>query len=115
MPSRFALALPMALALISPAFAYAHLKMAKPADGETVASPKLISMEFTEKLEPGLSGASVTDANGHDVSSGPATVKDAGMTVAVPSLKPGVYHVSWHAVSVDTHRTEGMYSFTVRP
>ena len=115
MTSRFALVVPMMLSLITPAFAHAHLKTANPADGETVAAPKQISMEFSEKLEPGLSGASVTDAAGHDVSSGAASVKDTGMTVAVPTLKPGIYHVSWHAVSVDTHRTEGTYSFTVRP
>jgi methionine-rich copper-binding protein CopC len=30
-------------------------------------------------------------------------------------LKPGVYTVHWHAVSVDTHRTQGSFQFTVRP
>jgi methionine-rich copper-binding protein CopC len=30
-------------------------------------------------------------------------------------LKPGRYGVSWHAVSVDTHRTEGKYNFVVAP
>jgi copper resistance protein C len=115
MISRIILAAPLALCLVTPAFAHAHLKMANPAEGETVAAPKQISMEFSEKLESGLSGASVTDAAGHEVNSGPASVKDMGVTVPVPALKPGVYHVSWHAVSVDTHRTEGSYSFTVRP
>lgn len=115
MTSRLALALPLALFLITPAFAHAHLKQANPADGETVGAPKQISLEFSEKLEPKFSGASITDAAGHEVNSGPANVKNAGMTIAVPALKPGVYHVSWHAVSVDTHRTEGNYSFTVRP
>jgi methionine-rich copper-binding protein CopC len=30
-------------------------------------------------------------------------------------LKPGRYRVTWHAVSVDTHRTEGKYNFLVVP
>jgi len=30
-------------------------------------------------------------------------------------LKPGTYLVSWHVVSVDTHRTSGTYKFTVTP
>ena len=31
------------------------------------------------------------------------------------TLAPGTYRVAWHAVSVDTPRTEGAYSFTVKP
>jgi methionine-rich copper-binding protein CopC len=30
-------------------------------------------------------------------------------------LGPGVYDVNWHAVSVDTHHTQGSFSFTVQP
>jgi len=29
-------------------------------------------------------------------------------------LSPGRYSVRWHAVSVDTHRTEGAFQFTVK-
>jgi methionine-rich copper-binding protein CopC len=28
-------------------------------------------------------------------------------------LKAGVYHVQWRVISVDTHRTQGNFSFTV--
>jgi methionine-rich copper-binding protein CopC len=28
-------------------------------------------------------------------------------------LMPGTYNVAWHAVSVDTHRVSGSYSFKV--
>jgi methionine-rich copper-binding protein CopC len=31
------------------------------------------------------------------------------------SLPPGIYNVDWHAVSVDTHRVEGHYTFKVGP
>ncbi|MGH6674956.1 MAG: copper resistance protein CopC [Xanthobacteraceae bacterium] len=31
------------------------------------------------------------------------------------ALKPGIYIVSWHVVSVDTHHTQGTYKFTVAP
>ena len=30
-------------------------------------------------------------------------------------LAPGVYKVTWHATSVDTHHTQGDFSFTVTP
>jgi methionine-rich copper-binding protein CopC len=33
----------------------------------------------------------------------------------LPMLGPGVYRVKWHVVSVDTHRTEGDFNFTVKP
>ena len=30
-------------------------------------------------------------------------------------LAPGAYTVSWKAVSVDTHHTQGTFQFTVKP
>lgn len=101
--------------IATPAFAHAFLKHASPGAGQNLAAPKEIALSFSEKLEPSLSGASVMDAAGHDLSGLSATVKDAAITVALPPLKPGLYHVTWHAVSVDSHRTEGGYTFTVQP
>jgi methionine-rich copper-binding protein CopC len=37
------------------------------------------------------------------------------MVLTLPALAPGHYQVSWHAVSVDTHRTEGTFSFDIQP
>ena len=37
------------------------------------------------------------------------------MVLNLPALAPGHYKVSWHALSVDTHRTEGGFSFDVQP
>jgi len=37
------------------------------------------------------------------------------LEVSLPSLPAGKYHVYWVAVSVDTHRTEGDFSFTIEP
>ena len=31
----------------------------------------------------------------------------------LPKLTPGTYTVNWHVTSVDTHKTEGNYKFTV--
>jgi len=30
-------------------------------------------------------------------------------------LPPGIYTVIWHVTSIDTHKTEGRYQFTVGP
>lgn len=103
-------------ALSGPAFAHAHLKASDPAQGATVtAAPKEMALTFTEKLEPALSGVAVTDAQGHDMEAAPAAISDVMMHVKLKPLAAGVYHVAWHAVAVDTHRTEGTYDFTIKP
>ena len=39
----------------------------------------------------------------------------ATLSVPLRPLSTGVYKVTWHATSVDTHKTEGSYTFTVGP
>ena len=36
------------------------------------------------------------------------------ITVNGTQLAPGDYNVEWHAVSADTHRVTGSYSFSVK-
>ena len=115
MKTRIAFAALVALAFAQPALAHAFLQHASPGAGQSLAAPKEISLTFSEKLEPGLSGANVMDAAGHDIGGLSATVKDTAITIALPPFKPGLYHVTWHAVSIDSHRTEGGYTFTVTP
>ena len=103
-------------ACAGPAFAHAFLNHAAPGAGATVASsPKQVALVFSEQLEPTFSGVTVTDAAGHDVEAGKAVIAGTSMTVALKPVGPGMYRVTWHAVSVDTHRTDGAYSFTVKP
>ena len=100
----------------TPAFAHAFLQHASPGAGATLAAPpKQLALSFTEKLEPHFSGVTVTDADGHDEEAAGAVIDGSAVTVALKPLTPGTYHVSWRAISVDTHRTEGAYSFTVKP
>jgi copper resistance protein C len=35
------------------------------------------------------------------------------MRVGLKPLSPGTYRVRWHVLSVDTHRTEGSFTFHV--
>lgn len=35
------------------------------------------------------------------------------LVVDLKPLQPGIYKVIWHAVSVDTDTTEGVYIFTI--
>ena len=101
--------------------AYAHpvLQSAEPAAGSAVPSPTQIRIMFNENAIPQFSGIEVKDHAGKLVATGKATT-DPGdkkkLVVAVQeTLPPGEYKVEWHAVSDDTHRVKGNYSFSVAP
>ena len=101
--------------LATPAFAHAHLQKSMPAANAKVKSPQHIVLHFSEALEPAFSGALLLDKDGRNVSGGPVEVDGTQLTMTPDALAPGVYRVSWHAVAHDTHRTEGNFSFTVKP
>jgi methionine-rich copper-binding protein CopC len=102
-----------------PASAHAMLDHATPAVGSTVtAAPKQVVLWFTETLEPAFSTIEVRNASGVAVQAGKATLDPANrMQLRVPlkPLGPGTYKVIWRVLSVDTHRTEGDFSFHVGP
>ena len=107
------------LLLLSPATAnaHAHLGHATPAINSTVTpAPKEVVLWFTEKLEPTFSTIEVQDAKGAAVQTGKAQFDRSDPTqlrVALKALPPGTYKVIWHVLSVDTHRTQGEFSFHV--
>jgi methionine-rich copper-binding protein CopC len=111
------LLLPLALSAAPPAWAHAFLERASPPAGSELAiSPPEISITFTEGVEPLFSTIIVRGTNGAAVSSGaPHTAPDNNrlLSVSLPKLSPGAYTVIWHATSVDTHKTEGSYQFTI--
>jgi methionine-rich copper-binding protein CopC len=102
------------------AFAHAFLDHAVPAVGSTVTgSPGELEISFTQNIVPAFSGAEIATAEGGAIVAGKPTVDPSNPNVLHVrlghALKPGVYIVSWHVVSVDTHRTSGSYKFTVAP
>jgi copper resistance protein C len=102
-----------------PAAAHAFLDHAQPGVGSTLAAaPAQIKIWFTEALEPAFSTIAVTDAGGGDVGQGKTKVDAADpklLELGLKTLAPGTYRVKWRAISVDTHQTEGDYTFTVKP
>jgi len=112
-----ALALAFAAAAAS-AWAHAHLQRSVPAAGSTLAAaPSEIRLWFTQDIEPGLSGIEVLNSAGKRVDKNDAGLGDdrKQLKIALGTIEPGAYQVRWHAVSVDTHRTEGDFGFTVKP
>jgi methionine-rich copper-binding protein CopC len=94
--------------------AHAFLDHAEPRVGNKVASPpREVTLWFTQKLEPAFSGVTVTNAAGERVDSGKARVSGNQMSVSLRSGGTGTYHVTWHVLSVDTHTTNGNFTFQV--
>jgi hypothetical protein len=111
----------LALAMLTaatPSFAHAFLERASPpVGGEVSAPPRQIALNFTEGVEPLFSTIELRDAHGTVVPTGkPQTSPDNNrqLVIELPTLSSGEYTVIWHATSVDTHKTEGSYRFTVR-
>ena len=96
---------------------HAFLERAEPAVGSTVqASPSEVRVLFTEKIEPALSSVQVFDASGKEVDKRDVHLdrsNHALMHVSLPQLEAGTYKVVWRVVSVDTHVTNGSFSFRV--
>ena len=96
------------------AWAHAFLDHADPRVGSTVAAPREVALSFTEALEPAFCTIEVTDAAGRRVDDGKPSVASNVMRIPLRAIPPGTYHVKWHVLSVDTHVTEGSFSFKVR-
>jgi copper resistance protein C len=101
------------------AHAHAFLDHADPRVGNTVkGQPRAVLLWFTQNLEGAFSTIEVLDANGARMNAGKALV-DAGdrklLRVPLKTLPAGTYTVKWHALSVDTHTTEGNFTFHVAP
>jgi len=98
--------------------AHAFLDHAVPAVGSAAPSPREVTLGLTEAVEPAFSGVAVTNAAGDRVDDGKIAIDSHDpqeVHVKVKPLMPGVYHVQWRVISVDTHRTQGNFSFTVAP
>ena len=97
--------------------AHAMLDHASPAVGSTVGhAPGQLSLWFTEPIEPAFSRIVVRNAQGANVNNGKAHLGYGDRTelrIGLNPLPPGTYNVNWHVLSVDTHKTQGSFSFTV--
>ena len=114
-----ALAMLMSLGLAGSAWAHAHLLSADPSGAAVAASPTSLTLGFSEGLEIGFTGISLTSASGAAILTRSAHLAPGDHKVLViplaQPLGPGAYTVRWHALSTDGHTTQGTYSFTVKP
>lgn len=107
--------IPLLLWLVtSEASAHAFLDHAEPRVGNTVATaPREVTLWFTQKLEPAFSTITVTNTAGQRVDAGKTRVSGNQMSVSLRSGGAGTYRVNWRVLSVDTHTTDGNFTFRV--
>jgi methionine-rich copper-binding protein CopC len=109
----------MAIGLLATsASAHPKLTSASPtADVSGKISPTEIKLNFSEGVIAKFSGVEIKNESGKIIPTGvPVTDPKNHKQLVVPLPTPlmaGHYTVSWHAVSDDTHRVKGEYSFGV--
>lgn len=112
-----ALAILMSSFIMGSAHAHPALETSNPGQDATVPAPKEVRLTFTENVIPKFSGLTIKDGSGALIETAAPTVDpNDKRQLVVPIVKPlstGTYDVDWHAVSVDTHRVNGHFSFKV--
>jgi len=104
---------------LSVAFAHPRVVSAVPAvDGVVKEASKEVTIRFNERLEAAFTGLVIRNSEGKQVDKGDAALDKSDrriLRVSVPALAGGVYKVEWHAMSADTHKVEGDFTFRVGP
>jgi methionine-rich copper-binding protein CopC len=87
-----------------------------PSAGQTIAAaPSEVIINFDAPIEKLFAKLEVIGADGKNDANGAAQVSDDGrrLSVKLGALKPGDYTVKWTVVCIDTHHTEGSYTFSI--
>jgi len=88
-----------------------------PSAGATLTTPPAsVTIKYDAPIEKLFDSLRVLDAAGQDKTTGAPQVSADGYELSVPvaALGPGEYTVQWRVVCVDTHHTEGSYTFVVK-
>ena len=87
-----------------------------PGAGQTMAaSPSEVVVKFDAAIEKLFAKLEVLNPQGKSESVSQPEVSSDGrsLSVKIATLEPGEYQVRWAVTCVDTHHTQGSYSFTV--
>ena len=90
----------------------------RPASVQAQAPLKDVAMTlvFSDKVNLPATAVKISDAKGNSVHTGTLRYGSDDRNVEIPlggALRPGVYSISWHAVSVDGQEDVGGYDFTI--
>jgi methionine-rich copper-binding protein CopC len=109
-----AVAIAMSVAIVASAHSFPESEI--PSAGQRVASPPSeVTINFDAPIEKLFAKLEVTGADGKNEAAAPPQISEDGrhMSVKVAPLKAGDYTVKWAVVGIDTHHTEGSYTFSI--
>ena len=98
------------------ASAHSFPEQETPSAGATLtAPPDQVSIKYDAPIEKLFASLEVLNSTGQNMAGGQPEVSPDGwkLSVRVNKLVPGEYTVQWRVVCIDTHHTQGSYSFTV--
>jgi len=114
---RHALVACLLIGLVSTAAAHGMLERTEPRGGSTLKSPPSeVRLQFTGAIEPAYSRVQVLNGEGQRVDRGDSSVDPSNralLRVSLPALPGGRYKVAWRVLSVDSHVTEGDFTFRI--
>jgi methionine-rich copper-binding protein CopC len=86
-----------------------------PAGATLTEPPAQVAIKYDAPIEKLFASLEVLNSAGQNVAMGQPEVSPDGWQLSVPvnKLQPGEYTVQWRVVCIDTHHTQGSYSFTV--
>jgi copper resistance protein C len=86
-----------------------------PAGATLTEPPAQVTIKYDAPIEKLFASLEVLNSAGQNEAVGEPAVSPDGWNISVPvnKLQPGEYTVQWRVVCIDTHHTQGSYSFTV--
>lgn len=97
--------------------AHAELTSSNPANQAILAStPPEILLKFSEGVDPVGDSIRLVDADGNAVPLGPLDQSQGDDTLRTPvpaTIADGTYVVGWQAISADSHKIRGAFTFSV--
>jgi len=86
-----------------------------PAGATLTEAPTQVTIKYDAPIEKLFASLEVLNSAGQNVAASQPEVSPDGwrLSVTINKLQPGEYTVQWHVVCIDTHSTQGSYSFTV--
>jgi len=108
--------LPLIVGVTAAASAHSFPEQETPPAGATVSEPPTqVTIKYDAPIEKLFASLEVLNSVGQNEAIGEPQVSADGWTlsVLVNKLQPGEYTVQWRVVCIDTHHTQGSYSFTV--
>jgi methionine-rich copper-binding protein CopC len=98
------------------ASAHSFPEQETPAAGATLNEPPSeVTIKYDAPIERLFASLEVLNSAGQNEALGKPEVSPDGWKLSIPvnKLQPGEYTVRWRVVCIDTHHTQGSYSFTV--